>query len=181
MRKNITSAQILSLLAENGFRIFSTQDVCTLLEYENINFSGVGKKLHLLVKNKQIERIKKDTYVLSPIFLNNIPIHEYEIAMHLVNNAAICCFSAFNYHGFTDQIPQYVYVASKTSSTIPRSGNRAFKGVHYKFLWFKETYFFGHSKVWIGDVLIIITDKERTLIDGLIKPQYCGGFMEVLF
>ncbi len=35
-------------------------------------------------------------------------------------------------------------------------------------------------KVWIGEARVTITDPERTLIDGLSRPQYCGDFTEVL-
>ena len=40
--------------------------------------------------------------------------------------------------------------------------------------------FWGIEKVFLGDIKVSITDLERTLIDGLMRPQYCGGFREVL-
>ena len=40
--------------------------------------------------------------------------------------------------------------------------------------------FFGASRVWVGDVRVRVTDLERTLLDGLNKPRYCGDFGEVL-
>ncbi|MES4786544.1 MAG: transcriptional regulator, partial [Nitrospiraceae bacterium] len=32
----------------------------------------------------------------------------------------------------------------------------------------------------IGEARVTITDPERTLLDGLTMPQYCGDFAEVL-
>ena len=32
----------------------------------------------------------------------------------------------------------------------------------------------------MGDARVTITDPERTLLDGLMMPQYCGDFAEVL-
>ena len=36
------------------------------------------------------------------------------------------------------------------------------------------------EKVWIGEARVTITDPERSLLDGLTMPQYCGDFAEVL-
>jgi predicted transcriptional regulator of viral defense system len=43
----------------------------------------------------------------------------------------------------------------------------------------KEEKFFGLRKEWIEDTQINITDKEKTLVDCLDKPQFCGGIIEV--
>jgi predicted transcriptional regulator of viral defense system len=40
--------------------------------------------------------------------------------------------------------------------------------------------FFGTQEVWVGDARVRITDPERTLIDGLCRPRYCGDYAEVL-
>ena len=50
----------------------------------------------------------------------------------------------------------------------------------YRFIQVRPERFFGTEKVWIGDARIAITDLERTLLDGLSMPQYCGDFAEVL-
>ena len=50
----------------------------------------------------------------------------------------------------------------------------------YQFVKVKPERFFGTEKVWIGEVRVTITDPERTLLDGLSMPQYCGDFAEVL-
>jgi predicted transcriptional regulator of viral defense system len=44
----------------------------------------------------------------------------------------------------------------------------------------KPERFFGTEKVWVGEARVTITDPERTLLDGLSMPQYCGDFAEVL-
>ena len=52
--------------------------------------------------------------------------------------------------------------------------------IRYRVVRIKQDQFFGHEKACIGQISIIITDLERTLLDGLIKPKYCGAFREVL-
>jgi predicted transcriptional regulator of viral defense system len=50
----------------------------------------------------------------------------------------------------------------------------------YRFIQVKPERFFGTEKVWIGQARVTITDLERTLIDGLTMPRYCGDLAEVL-
>jgi predicted transcriptional regulator of viral defense system len=44
----------------------------------------------------------------------------------------------------------------------------------------KPERYFGTEEVWIDEARVTITDPERTLLDGLSMPQYCGDFAEVL-
>ncbi len=50
----------------------------------------------------------------------------------------------------------------------------------YQFIQVRPDRFFGTGKLWIGDSRILMTDPERTLLDGLARPKYCGDFAEVL-
>ena len=50
----------------------------------------------------------------------------------------------------------------------------------YQFVQVRPERFFGVKKVWIGEARVTITDPERTLLDGLAAPRYCGDIAEVL-
>jgi predicted transcriptional regulator of viral defense system len=54
------------------------------------------------------------------------------------------------------------------------------EGRPYAVIRVKPELFFGIEKRFINEVGFFVTDLERTLIDGLIRPQYCGGFLEVM-
>jgi len=54
------------------------------------------------------------------------------------------------------------------------------KGIRYRIVRIKSDDYFGIEDQWIGHQTFKITDLEKTLIDGLSKPKYCGGFREVL-
>jgi predicted transcriptional regulator of viral defense system len=43
----------------------------------------------------------------------------------------------------------------------------------------KDDWVFGHSTPSVHSVPVRCTDVERTLIDGLKQPRYCGGLSEV--
>lgn len=109
--------------------------------------------------------------------------------MALVDPAAISHWSALHHHGLTEQAPKKVFVLTKTKASVPRSrgpkakgasGGISVGGVLYQFVQVRPERFFGLQKAWVGEAWVTITDPERTLLDGLTMPQYCGDFAEVL-
>ena len=109
--------------------------------------------------------------------------------MALVTPAAISHWSALHYHGLTEQAPRRVFVLTTTDASVPRVRSTAVKRISngypigdtvYQFVQVKPERYFGVEKVWIGEARVRVTDPERTLLDGLSMPQYCGDFAEVL-
>jgi predicted transcriptional regulator of viral defense system len=97
--------------------------------------------------------------------------------------------SALHYHGLSEQSPRKVFVLTTTETSIPRrhkvhskrpGGEYRFADTLYQFVQVKPERFFGTQKVWVDEMRVSITDAERTLLDGLSKPQYCGDFAGVL-
>jgi predicted transcriptional regulator of viral defense system len=133
-------------------------------------------------------RVRQGLYVLPSLVPGLNPVHEFEIAMALVSPAAISHWSALHHHGLTQQIPRKVFVLTTTQATVPRRRSiqaRETEGypvgdTHYQFVQVKPARYFGVEKVWINDIRVAMTDPERTLIDGLTMPRYCGDFAEVL-
>ena len=52
-------------------------------------------------------------------------------------------------------------------------------GVRYKIVSLKPGKLFGIMKDWIDEIPFSITDREKTIIDGLDLPQYVGGVSEI--
>jgi predicted transcriptional regulator of viral defense system len=133
--------------------------------------------------------LRKGLYALSSTVPGVTPAHEFEIAMALVEPAAISHWSALHYHGLTEQTPRNVSVLTTTEASVPRMrGAKASLGRQgflvgdtiYRFIQVKPERFFGTERVWVGEARVTITDPERTLLDGLAMPQHCGDFAEVL-
>jgi predicted transcriptional regulator of viral defense system len=144
--------------------------------------------LHHLARSGWIVRLHNGLYSLSGSVPGTTPLHEFEIAMALVEPAAISHWSALSYHGLTDQVPLRVFVLT-TARSVPRvrggKGERSDEGFRvgetiYQFVQLKSERFFGIEDVWVKESRIKITDVERTLLDGLLAPHYCGDFAEVL-
>ncbi len=99
-------------------------------------------------------------------------IHEFVIAMQLVKPAAIAYFSAMNHHGFTEQIPGIVFIA--TDHRVSRSKRQSL-GIAYRIVSLKKDKYFGLEQAWADESPFMITNREKTIIDGLDLPRYVGG------
>ena len=181
--------EMVRKLFEEGKRIFTITDARKAASSCGMADNYVVEALYHLSNNGWIARLKRGLYVISSSFPGMTPVHEFEIAMALVQPSAISHWSALHFHGMTEQIPQRVYVTTTQAVPISRAvkmrnkGQRSFSreinGIIYEFIKIKPERFFGIKDFWVGEVKVTITDPERTLIDGLISPKYFGGWAEI--
>ena len=76
--------------------------------------------------------------------------------------------------------PDHTDPRSRGAKAGRARGGFSVGGTTYQFVQVKPDRYFGTDKVWINEAQVTITDPERTLLDGLSMPQYCGDFAEVL-
>ena len=145
--------------------------------------SGVDKNvlkviLSRLEKKGWVERIEKGKYMVIPLGARKgeYTLNEFVIGSLLVNPSAIAYWSALNYHGLTEQIPATVFV--QTTSRKKKQKLEIF-GVRYRIVRVKKEKFFGIERVWIEEFQVNVTDREKTIVDCLDKPEHCGGVIEV--
>ncbi len=177
--------ELIRKLVADGDRIFSTDRARELAPSVGLSEGYLRQALHHLVRAGWLVRVRKGLYVISSTTPGVSPVHEFEIAMALVEPAAISHWSAMHYHGLTDQAPRKVFVLTTTEGSVPRrpTGNEEGYRVGdalFQFIQTKSERYFGTKKIWVGEARVTITDPERTLIDGLLMPQHCGDFAEVL-
>jgi predicted transcriptional regulator of viral defense system len=181
--------ELVRSLAREGDRIFTLARARELAPAVGLSEGYLRQALHHLAKSGWVVRLRKGLYALSSTVPGVAPAHEFEIAMALVNPAAISHWSALHHHGLTEQAPRKVFVSTTTDASVPRMRGAKAKKDHqgfrvgdttYQFVQVKPGRFFGTDKVWIGEARVTITDPERTLLDGLSMPRYCGDFAEVL-
>jgi len=179
--------ELARMLAEIGDRIFTVERAKELASSAGISPGYLHQALHHMARSGWIVRLRRGIYALSGAAPGNLPLHEFEIGMALVHPSAISHWSALSYHGLTEQTPRHVFVLTPARS-VPRlrgEKKRADPGYPvgntiYRFVQVKPERFFGIDEVWVNEARIKITDPERTLIDGITAPQYCGDFSEVL-
>jgi predicted transcriptional regulator of viral defense system len=126
-----------------------------------------------------IRRIRRGRFAVVPLSSGedrSPQLHEFVIAMELVSPAVIAYWSALNHHGMTEQLPRTVFVA--TDHPVRRRPGDVL-GVTYKIVSLKPAKFFGVTKDWMDEIPFRVTDREKTIIDGLDLPQYVGGVSEI--
>ena len=131
-----------------------------------------------LEKKGWIERIEKGKYLIIPLGAESgkYTVHEFVVGSMLIKPCFVSYWSALQFHGLTEQIPSRVFLQSPT-----RRGEQKVSvfGVSYKIVRITPRKFFGAKTEWIEETAINITDREKTIIDCLDKPQNCGGVIEV--
>ena len=165
---------ILEELAKKG-DTFSIENV---LSTTNIQKEVLWVILSRLEKKGWIERIEKGKYMIIPLGAEKgkYTLNEFVIGSLLVNPYSVAYWSALNFYGLTEQFPNTVFL--QTTSRKKKQATEVF-GVRYRIVRVKEEKFFGIRKEWIENTQVHITDKEKTILDCLDKPQYCGGVVEV--
>jgi len=188
-KRSQVGVELVRLLTSEGERIFSIARARDLAARIDLKDSYLWEALYHLRQNGWIVSLRRGLYAISPTVPGATPAHEFEIAMSLVDPAAISHWSALHYHGLTEQIPRRIFVLTTTGTSIPRERGTRGKQVAdgysvgnlvYRFIQVKPERFFGIKEFWAGDARVKITDPERTLLDGLSMPQYFGDFAEVL-
>ena len=188
-KQTLVGIELVRQLALEGDRIFTTDRARELAPRVGLKNSYLGEALFHLRQNDWIVPLRRGLYTLSSSVPGVSDAHEFEIAMALVHPAAISHWSAMSYHGLTEQTPHVVFVLTTTEHSVPRlreetsgngDGGYAVREVTYKFVQVRPERYFGTQQVWVGDSRIYITDLERTLLDGISMPQYCGDFAEAI-
>jgi predicted transcriptional regulator of viral defense system len=165
--------QLLNELARKG-QTFTFEDAASI---SSLGSQSLKVTLSRMEKEGWIERIEKGKYLIIPLGARKggYTINEFIIGSQLVKPAVISYWSALNYHGFTEQIPNTVFI--QTTARKKEQDIEIF-GVRFRIVRITEKKLFGFEKVWIDDVAVLITDPEKTIVDCLDKPQYCGGIAE---
>lgn len=185
----VVGTELVRKLAEAGDRLFTTERARELAPSVGLSEGYLRQALHHLARSGWVIRLRKGLYTLSSSVPGVSPLHEFETAMALISPAAISHWSALHHHGLTEQLPRRVFVLTTTEATVPRPrGTKATVADRgypvgetvYQFVQVKPERFFGVEEIWVGEARVKITDPERTLLDSLTMPRYCGDFAEVL-
>lgn len=166
-------SRLLCSAAEKGFSVLTTDDAREIMGEEKVLLL-----LSRLSKKRWLKRLEKGKYLILPLSAGPKGLYSedgFVLASSLVSPYAIAYWSALNFYGYTEQIPSTVFVA-----TTKRKKELEIEdlGLRFKFVTVVEKKFFGNKKRWIGDKQVIITDREKTIVDCLDHPEQCGGIVE---
>ena len=126
-----------------------------------------------MLQRGRLVSFKRENYIVVPISSvgKTIELSDFELNEYILGgDYYIGLYNAFNLHGFTEQIPNKLFVFN-----TKYSADRMI--LHYKFKFFKvkKEKLFGITKNQYP-----YSDKERTILDALEYPEYLGGLSEVM-
>lgn len=169
------SALLVQNLSKSGLTVFTIRDALNLVNYDA---GSLNKILHNLAKKGWLRRIEKGKYMLIPMEVDSTEAYtesHYVIASKLVNPYYIGYWSALHFHGLTEQLLNTIFIVS-----TKRKDGFMYSGVHFKFVKVKPDIFFGFVELKINNVKVNFSDKEKTIVDCLARPEYCGGIQEIV-
>lgn len=159
------------LLEKLGVRIFSIDDV------RKLGFSKVVTKkvLASLTRRKVISRVIKGVYVRASPQLLYDALQQVESTLLVAAKAAkkdyyIGFISAMQAHGITEQVPFVVCVAS-----LKRKRNFVYAKTKVQYIRLDKKRFFGYETIKYAKSEIVVSNKEKTIIDCVAFPEYSGG------
>lgn len=171
------AAQLITELYERRRSTFDLSDV------EAITGLSTGSARNLVHKARQrglVTRLKPGLYNLVPFELGRATEHvdsPYLIARELAGAAPyfLSHCTAFELHRMVTQ-PNFTIHVSCTRRVRPQRVG----GYDFRFIHISEAQQFGVVKHWIDkERFAMISDMERTIIDGLRHPALVGGITEV--
>jgi len=135
--------------------------------------------LHKAAKRGVVSRLKRGVFILVPPELGSAT--EYAGNPYLVARGwpaiALLHLPRFgdgdSSHGHSAQLA--VFTPARNASRTGRC-----RAPSFRFVLIPSRHFFGTTRHWVTkQEWVDISDPERTVIDGLRQPEYCGGVTEV--
>ena len=181
MTKNVIGlstdeSAFLTTLAGEGRNLFTVQDAHAYWGDEN----RARVRLHELEAKGWVERLERGKYIIIPLEAG--PEREWSenpflIAAQLVQPAAVAYWTALHHWQFTEQVPRITYVQTTTRKLPSR---KTVLGTGYRFVTVTARKFFGHKREFVGHHSYRITEREKTVLDCLDRPDLAGGIPEVV-
>ncbi|MCX5693877.1 MAG: hypothetical protein NT014_01890 [Candidatus Omnitrophica bacterium] len=138
-----------------------------------------NKIIYRLTKKGIFRTIKRGVYFFSPLETGaaGSNINEFLIPPIFFpkGNYYIGYSSMYNYYGLTDQLFQVIYILNTSMQKEKAIGSMRFKMVKTS-----QKRMYGLEKIRVKDADVIVSDRERTLVDLIYFPEPVGG-MEKAF
>ena len=157
-------SEIITKIKEHELVVFTPKDVRRFLGISERNSYQI---LQRMKQKNIIVNLEQGKYMLEEQW-NSLDI--YDIASSLITPSYIGFWSALHIHHLTDQVPQKIFVV-----TTKRKRSLQVQQQKINFVTVKPQWFFGYTRYQN----LIVSDKEKTIIDCLHIPSYAGGISQI--
>ena len=172
-----TGARLLTALAEGNRTVFSINDARELLES---SYDAAVKTVRRLARAGWLIRLTAGRYAIVPLSSGDEAtpqVNRYVIARELLADTPyyVSHDSAMDIHNMLTRPVTTVVV-----TTPRRLADREILGVPYRFVYAGPSALWGSEPVWVTPYeQVMVSDLERTILDGLARPDLCAGVSEV--
>lgn len=166
--------ELLTLLGSFELRVFTVSEISDLLHISNVNTSQI---IHRLVEKKRLQRIEKAKYILTqPEAWKAGEFAEKGIivASQLIDPCYLSYSTALSYYGWSERLPKTIFIVTTSAKKAVE-----IRGISIRFVKLASKRFFGFEEHQVEGQEISVADKEKTIIDCLDQPRYCGEIIEV--
>ena len=170
-------ANLLMALYDSRRTTFTTAEAAQIT---GLTVPLASSLLHKARKRGLVSQLKRGLFVIVPPELGSSPEfsgNPYLVARYLVGDAPyfLSHATAMELHRMVTQ-PQFVIFISSTKRIL----RQTLHGTQFRFVLIKPRDFFGNTKHWATkQESVEISDLERTVLDGLLRPELCGGMTDV--
>lgn len=180
----ITTLDKLSGIEQKAYFLFEEQDQRIIKLEDVAQVLGISKRyaskvVHTLTRKNAFEKIKAGLYVRFPAsIVINKGIYQEDpilIARVLRKDYFLSYYTALRLHGLSQQIAKVFYV-----SNMEDSGKISYHANIIQLVRLSPQHFFGMTHQEYSGQEILVSDKERTLLDVINRPEYSGGWVEVI-
>jgi len=171
------AAHLVITLYEQNKPIFHLKEVQKILHLDEASSRSFVRKL---VNRGVVTRLKPGLFILVPFELGKKADYignPFVVAREIMSGKDyfLSHATAMEIHGGITQPQLIVYV-----TTLKSRRSITTMGIEFRFIHNQKRYFFGLSDHWVTkQEKVRVSDLERTIIDGLKQPEYCGGLTEV--
>jgi predicted transcriptional regulator of viral defense system len=161
----------LSRAAKSG--LISVPDAAKAL---NVSASEAAIRLASLMRGGWAKRIRRGLYMILPSEIApgqaSAPEDAWVLAVQAFSPCYIGGWSAAEHWGLTEQIFRLTLVV--TAAPI-RSSSVTLANYEFRLFKVPRARLSGTVSIWRGSATVLVSSRERTLVDCLRTPQLCGG------
>ncbi|HET8671429.1 MAG TPA: type IV toxin-antitoxin system AbiEi family antitoxin [Candidatus Saccharimonadales bacterium] len=171
------AASLVTTLHEHNKVLFDIGEVKAITRLSDASARSFVRSL---VDRGVVSRLKPGLFILVPFELGKETEymgHPWLVAKALAggNNYYLSHGTAMEAHQMITQPQLVVYM-----STPNPKRTRAVMGTEFRFVRCAKKQLFGIEEYWATkQAKVRVSDIDRTIIDGLKQPEYCGGMTEV--
>ncbi|MGD1148992.1 MAG: hypothetical protein ABR961_13700 [Thermoanaerobaculaceae bacterium] len=183
---------LLEGLDESGKLVFTAADA---LDAGAARSLAARQTYHVLLRLDAagwIRRFRRGLYAVTGKLPGSTAPYDYAIATALYTPPALSHGTALQLYGLSEQIPQIITCTTTAKVVTPAMRSRRPKqrrrastwevdGLRIQYVSIRPARFFGVEEIWADErTRVLVTDRERTVLNLFADPSRAGGFGEAL-